>query len=49
MFMIMPPNLLRKELVQEEKAQVKTRKNPVSLPSIRFESFAEGRIAQIKT
>ena len=44
--MIMPLNLLIKDLVQEEKAQVKAIRNPVSLSSVRFEPFEEGKGAQ---
>ncbi|VAX36634.1 conserved hypothetical protein [hydrothermal vent metagenome] len=45
--MIMQPDLVTKEMVQEAIEQVKVKKNPVSLPLVRFESFEEGKIAQI--
>ncbi len=45
--MIMQPDLVTQEMVQEAIEQVKVKKNPVSLPLARFESFEEGRVAQI--
>jgi hypothetical protein len=45
--MIMQPNLITAEMVHEAIEQVRTKKNPVSLPRVRFESFEEGRAAQI--
>ena len=45
--MIMQPDPVTEELVHEAKEQVKTRKNPVSLPRIRYKSFKEGKAAQI--
>lgn len=45
--MIMQPELVTKEMVHETMEQVKQKKNPVSLPLVRFESFAEGKAAQI--
>ena len=45
--MIMQPEIVTKEMVQEAIEQVKVKKNPVSLPLVRFESFAEGNVAQI--
>jgi len=45
--MIMQPEIVTKEMVQEAIEQVKVKKNPVSLPLVRFESFAEGKAAQI--
>ncbi len=45
--MIMQPELITKEMVQEAIEQVKSKKNPVSLPLVRFESFDEGKAAQI--
>jgi hypothetical protein len=45
--MIMQPDLVTKELVKEATEQIKTKKNPVSLPLVRFESFEEGKAAQI--
>ena len=45
--MIMQPELVTEELVEKAIEQVKTKKNPVSLPLVRFESFEEGKAAQI--
>ncbi|WP_372880095.1 GyrI-like domain-containing protein [Psychromonas sp.] len=45
--MIMQPDFITKALVQEAVGQVKVKKNPLSLPLLRFESFAEGKAAQI--
>ncbi|MCF6254978.1 MAG: GyrI-like domain-containing protein [Gammaproteobacteria bacterium] len=45
--MIMQPDLVTKEMVQEAIEQVRVKKNPVSLPLVRFESFEEGKAAQI--
>ncbi len=45
--MIMQPEPVTEELVKKAIAQVKTKKNPVSLPLVRFESFEEGKAAQI--
>ncbi len=45
--MIMQPEFVTKEMVQEAIEQVRVKKNPVSLPFVRFESFEEGKVAQI--
>ena len=45
--MIMQPELITKVMVQEAIDQVRAKKNPVSLPLARFESFEEGKAAQI--
>ena len=45
--MIMQPDHVTKDLFHEAVAQVKKKKNPVALPKVRFERFAEGRAAQI--
>ena len=45
--MIMQPELVTEEMVQEANDQVMKKKNPVSLPLVRFESFEEGKVAQI--
>jgi hypothetical protein len=45
--MIMQPELVTREMVQEAIDQVRIKKNPVSLPLVRFESFEEGEVAQI--
>jgi hypothetical protein len=46
-YMIMQPELVTKKMVQEAIEQVKAKKNPTSLPLVRFESFTEGKAAQI--
>jgi len=45
--MIMQPDLVTKQMVKAAIEQVKAKKNPVSLPLVRFESFKEGKAAQI--
>ncbi len=45
--MIMQPELVTREMVHEAIEQVRIKKNPVSLPRVRFESFEEGKVAQI--
>jgi hypothetical protein len=45
--MIMQPELVTKELVEDAMAQVEKKKNPAALSKVRFESFAEGKAAQI--
>ncbi len=45
--MIMQPDLITEELVQEAIEQVRLKKNPASLPLVRFETFEEGKSAQI--
>ena len=45
--MIMQPDLITEEMVGEAIQEVKRKKNPVALPLVRFESFAEGRAAQM--
>ena len=45
--MIMQPELVTKQMVQEAIENVKAKKNPTSLPLVRFESFEEGKAAQI--
>ncbi len=45
--MIMQPELITQEMVQEAIEQVRIRKNPVSLPLVGFEPFEEGKVAQI--
>ncbi len=45
--MIMQPDLVTEELVKEAIEQVRAKKNPVALPLARFESFEEGKAAQI--
>ena len=44
--MIMQPQLVTEQMVEEANAQV-LKKKPVSLPLVRFESFEEGKVAQI--
>jgi hypothetical protein len=45
--MIMQPEFISKEMVDKATEEVRKKKNPVALPSVRFESFAEGKAAQI--
>ena len=45
--MIMQPELITAEMVEEAITQVRDKKNPAALPLVRFESFAEGTAAQI--
>jgi hypothetical protein len=45
--MIMQPDLVINEMVQEAIGQVKVKKNPASLSLVRFESLHEGKVAQI--
>ncbi len=44
--MIMQPDFITRKMVQEAIEQVGVKKNPVSLPLVRFESFKEGKAAQ---
>lgn len=45
--MIMQPELVTRELFEEAVDEVRKKKNPVALSNIRFESFSEGKAAQI--
>ena len=45
--MIMQPEFVTKELVHKAMEQVKIKKNPIALPLLKFESFEEGKAAQI--
>ncbi len=45
--MIMQPEFIAPAMVEEAIEQVKSKKNPVSLPQLRFESYEEGEAAQI--
>ncbi len=45
--MIMQPELVTEEIVEQATEQVKQKKNPIALSKIRFESFTEGKAAQI--
>ncbi|MCG8426677.1 MAG: GyrI-like domain-containing protein [Chromatiales bacterium] len=45
--MIMQPEFITQVMVDEAIEQVRAKKNPVSLPRVRFESFEEGKAAQI--
>lgn len=45
--MIMQPDIVTPRLIQEAVEQVKKKKNPVALPKVRFESYSEGKAAQI--
>ncbi len=44
--MIMQPEFITEEMVKEAIEKIKIKKNPVSLPLVRFESFDEGKVAQ---
>lgn len=45
--MIMQPALITKSMVEEAMETVKAKKNPLALPLVRFESFNEGKVAQL--
>ncbi|MCC3860681.1 GyrI-like domain-containing protein [Pseudemcibacter aquimaris] len=45
--MIMQPDFITEDMVEQVTRQVKAKKNPVSLPLVRFESLEEGKAAQI--
>ena len=45
--MIMQPSFVEKEVVDAAIAEVRRKKNPPGLSKLRFESFTEGRCAQI--
>lgn len=45
--MIMQPDFITREMVNDAIADVKKKKNPASLSSVRFEAFTEGKCAQI--
>ena len=45
--MIMQPSLISHEMVEQAVAEVKRKKNPAALISLRFEEFIEGDCAQI--
>ena len=45
--MIMQPEFITKKMVKEAVEQVKSKKNPVALPLLKFKSFNEGKVAQI--
>ena len=45
--MIMQPEFITREMVKEATEEVARKKKPVSLPLVRFESFKEGKAAQI--
>lgn len=44
--MIMQPDLVTAERVEEATAQVRTKKNPAALDKVRFQTFTEGKAAQ---
>lgn len=44
--MIMQPEFITREMVEEAMEEVARKKKPVSLPLVRFESFKEGKAAQ---
>lgn len=45
--MIMQPDFITQIMVKEAMEEVKKKKNPASLPLVRFETFKEGKAAQI--
>ena len=45
--MIMQPEFITGEMVAKATGQVRDKKNSVALSSLRFESFSEGKAAQI--
>lgn len=45
--MIMQPEFITQEIVEKIRAEVKRKKNPASMSLVRFESFQEGKAAQI--
>ena len=45
--MIMQPDFISLQMVEEAKAEVLGKKNPAALPLVRFEAFDEGRAAQV--
>jgi hypothetical protein len=45
--MIMQPEFITGKMVEKAKEEVERKKNPVSLPLVRFEAFEEGKAAQI--
>jgi hypothetical protein len=45
--MIMQPEFITHEMVEEATKEVHRKKKPVSLPLVRFEAFKEGKAAQI--
>lgn len=44
--MIMQPEYIKKAMFEVAKQEVERKKNPVSLPKVRFEAFSEGKAAQ---
>ncbi|MDA8428698.1 MAG: GyrI-like domain-containing protein [Geobacteraceae bacterium] len=44
--MVMQPEFITQEMVKKAIVEVTRKKNPVSLPLVRFESFKEGKAAQ---
>lgn len=45
--MIMQPELVTMEIVEQATEQVKLKKNPIALSKVRYESYVEGKVAQI--
>lgn len=45
--MILQPSFVTPEMIEDAVVEVKKKKNPASLSKVRFESFSEGRCAQI--
>jgi len=44
--MIMQPEFITQEMVNKATEEIERKKNPVSLPLVRFENFTEGKAAQ---
>jgi len=45
--MIMQPEFISKKMVSKAQVEVERKKKPVSLPLVRFETFKEGKAAQV--
>lgn len=45
--MIMQPDFINSDLIHIAKTDVRKKKNPVALPKMRFESYTEGKAAQM--
>lgn len=45
--MILQPEFISRKMVETAIAEVKKKKNPAALPKLRFETYSEGKAAQI--
>ena len=45
--MIMQPEIVTREILKNATERVRIKKNPISLPMVRFEPFKEGKVTQI--